>query len=54
VGKHLDAFSEAHHEFMEILEEEERSFPLRNGIGSYRTNIMRKVGRSETFGISKP
>lgn len=44
VGKHLDTFNKAHHEFMEIFEEEEKSFPLWNGavVGSYRANMLRK------------
>ncbi|PGH15261.1 hypothetical protein AJ80_05614 [Polytolypa hystricis UAMH7299] len=41
VSQHLDSFSEAHHEFMEIFEEEEKSIPPMNGVASYRTNIMR-------------
>ena len=42
VGQRLDSFSEAYHEFMEIFEEEEKSFPMMNGVASYRTNIMRR------------
>lgn len=34
VGQDLDSFSKAHHEFMEVFEEEEGSFPPKNGIAS--------------------
>jgi len=49
VGQYLDTFSEAHREFMEIFEEEEKSFAPRNGIVSYRTNIMRKGWKIGNF-----
>lgn len=39
--KSLDSFTEAEDEFLEIFEEEEKSFPL-NGDYSYRTTLMRK------------
>lgn len=47
VSQQLDNFSKAHHEFMEIFEEEEKSLPPRDGDASYRTDIMRtgwKIG----------
>jgi hypothetical protein len=49
IGQHLDSFSEAHHEFMEIFEEEEQLFPPRNDATSYRTNIMRKGWKIGNF-----
>ena len=47
LGEHLDAFSKAHHEFMEVFEKEEKSLPHMNGNSSYRTDIIRtgwKIG----------
>ncbi|KAJ8059608.1 hypothetical protein OCU04_011263 [Sclerotinia nivalis] len=42
VGQNIDSFSKAQHEFMEVFEEEEKSFPPGNNVPLYRTNIMRK------------
>lgn len=49
IGEHLDTFSKAHHEFMEIFEKEEKSLPPMNGVCSYRTNIMRKGWKIGNF-----
>lgn len=47
IGQRLKDFSEAHHEFVDTFEEEEKSFPPRGGVDSYHTNIIRngwKIG----------
>ena len=49
VGEHLDTFGKVHHEFMEIFEEEEKMFPPRDGISSYRTDMMRKGWKIGNF-----
>lgn len=40
-GEHLDAFKQAHGEFVDIFEEEEKLLPPINQSHSYRTNLMR-------------
>ena len=47
--QHLDVFKEAYAEFMNIFEEEEKSYPLINGICSYRTTLMRRGLESGNF-----
>lgn len=48
-GEHLDTFSKAHDEFMEIFEEEEKRYPPLFDVSSYRTNIMRKGWKIGNF-----
>lgn len=50
VGQELDTFNKAHHEFMEIFEEEEKSYPLRNGAaGLPRADTMREGWKTGSF-----
>jgi hypothetical protein len=49
LGEQLDAFSKAHHEFMEIFQKEEKSRPPMNGTSSYRTDIIRTGWKTGNF-----
>lgn len=49
VGQHLDSFSKAHHQFMEVFEEEEKTFAPWTDASPSRTNIMRRGWKIGNF-----
>jgi hypothetical protein len=51
-GDELQTFEKAYQDFTDIFEEEEKSFSPTYGSATYRTDIMRRVGRLEISGTS--
>lgn len=48
-GKHLEAYSNVHEEFVDAFEKEERMFPRVSGDELYRTRIMRRGWTAGNF-----
>ncbi|KAG4433685.1 hypothetical protein IFR05_010824 [Cadophora sp. M221] len=48
-GKHLEAYSSIHGEFVDAFENQERMFPRGNGDELYRTRIMRRGWTTGNF-----
>ncbi|KAE8311255.1 hypothetical protein BDV41DRAFT_565942 [Aspergillus transmontanensis] len=48
-GEHLEAFKKVYEEFLDVFEEEEKSFPFVDNTHSYRTDLMRRAWQTGSF-----